>query len=108
MLLDTQGILEPGEIFFKSSRHNLKTADGSETDIVLGDVLLTRYPCKLPTDMQKVLFPRPLFLSVLLTVLIFFKWKAVDRPELHHLTDVIVCSIKGPRRAADYLAGGLS
>jgi hypothetical protein len=30
----------------------------------------------------------------------------VDRPELRHFTDVIVLSVKGPRRAADYLSGG--
>lgn len=28
--------------------------DGIYTDIILGDVLLTRHPCKLPTDIQKV------------------------------------------------------
>lgn len=34
------------------------------------------------------------------------QWKAVDRPELRHMTDVIVCSVKGLRRAADWLSGG--
>ncbi|KAF8974482.1 RNA dependent RNA polymerase-domain-containing protein [Flammula alnicola] len=83
---DTSGILEPGEVFFKSSRRQFQTRDGVETDIFVGDVLVTRHPCKLPTDIQK--------------------WKSVDKPGLHHLTDVIVCSTKGDRRAADLLSGG--
>ncbi|CAA7259841.1 unnamed protein product [Cyclocybe aegerita] len=83
---DTSGVLEPGEVFFKSSRRQFKNPDGTETDIYTGDVLLTRHPCKLPTDIQK--------------------WKSVDRPELRHHVDVIVFSTKGPRRAADYLSGG--
>ena len=29
-------------------------SDGLGTDVLLGDVLITRYPCKLPTDVQKV------------------------------------------------------
>lgn len=83
---DETGCLEPGELYYKSSRCNLLTPDGGKTDMILGDVLLTRNPCKLPTDVQK--------------------WKAVDKPELRGYTDVIVLSTKGERRAADYLAGG--
>ncbi|KAF9008990.1 RNA dependent RNA polymerase-domain-containing protein [Cyathus striatus] len=83
---DRHGVLEPGEVFFKCSRRHLRNYDGLETDLIVGDILLTRHPCKLPTDVQK--------------------WKAVDKPELHYLTDVIVCSTKGNRRAADFLAGG--
>jgi RNA-dependent RNA polymerase len=51
---DTLGILEHGEIFFKHSRSEFQTSDGLGTDVLLGDVLITRYPCKLPTDVQKV------------------------------------------------------
>ncbi|KAJ7781151.1 RNA dependent RNA polymerase-domain-containing protein [Mycena metata] len=83
---DELGVLEEGELFFKTSRHDLQTRDGLPTDILLGDALITRHPCKLPTDVQK--------------------WTAVDRPELRHFTDVIVLSVKGSRRAADYLSGG--
>jgi len=32
--------------------------------------------------------------------------RSVDIPELHHLTDVIIFSTQGSRRAADLLAGG--
>ncbi|KAJ7638893.1 RNA dependent RNA polymerase-domain-containing protein, partial [Roridomyces roridus] len=83
---DELGVLEEGQIFFKSSRHDLQTRDGLPTDTLLGDVLITRHPCKLPTDVQK--------------------WIAVDRPELRHFKDVIVLSVKGDRRAADFLSGG--
>ncbi|KAJ7129577.1 RNA dependent RNA polymerase-domain-containing protein [Mycena epipterygia] len=83
---DELGVLEAGEFFLKSSRYDLQTRDGLPTDILLGDALITRHPCKLPTDVQK--------------------WRAVDRPELRHFTNVIVLSVKGPRRSADYLSGG--
>ncbi|KAJ6485142.1 RNA dependent RNA polymerase-domain-containing protein [Mycena vitilis] len=86
LIPDELGVLEAGEFFLKSSRHDLQTRDGLPTDILLGPALITRHPCKLPTDVQK--------------------WMAVDRPELRHFTDVIVLSVKGPRRAADYLSGG--
>ncbi|KXN89661.1 putative RNA-dependent RNA polymerase SHL2 [Leucoagaricus sp. SymC.cos] len=83
---DPSGVLEPGQLFFKSSHSNLLTVDGTETDILTGNVLITRDPCRLPTDVQK--------------------WEAVDVSQLHYLKDVIVLSVKGPRRAADWLAGG--
>lgn len=51
---DTLGILEEGEIFFKHSKNQFRTLDGLGTDVLLGAVLVTRYPCKLPTDIQKV------------------------------------------------------
>lgn len=59
----------------RSSRRGFRSREGNETDIIEGDVLvrvslsvlmwrydltirmlfqLTRYPCKLPTDVQKV------------------------------------------------------
>jgi RNA-dependent RNA polymerase len=53
-MLDTLGILEPGEIFFKHSKNQFRTLDGLGTDVLLGTVLVTRHPCKLPTDVQKV------------------------------------------------------
>ena len=28
--------------------------DGTHTDIIVGEVLLARHPCKLPTDIRKV------------------------------------------------------
>ena len=53
-LLDTLGVLEPDEIFFKHSKNNFRTLDGLGTDVLLGTVLVARHPCKLPTDIQKV------------------------------------------------------
>ncbi|KAG7449112.1 uncharacterized protein BT62DRAFT_1073637 [Guyanagaster necrorhizus] len=83
---DEDSELEEGEVFFKSSKRNLIGPDGLETDMILGDVLLTRYPCKLPTDVVK--------------------WRCVDKPHLRNRTDVIILSVKGTHRAAEILAGG--
>lgn len=54
---DPVGILEPNQLFFRSSHSNLITLDGVESDIITGDVLITRDPCRLPTDVQKVRSP---------------------------------------------------
>ncbi|KAH7928507.1 hypothetical protein BV22DRAFT_1082792 [Leucogyrophana mollusca] len=83
---DPTGSLAPNEVHIISKECQFIMEDGTESNIILGDVLLTRHPCKLPTDTQKV--------------------TAVDKPELRHYTDVIVCSIQGTRRFADLLAGG--
>ncbi|KAF8969583.1 RNA dependent RNA polymerase-domain-containing protein [Flammula alnicola] len=83
---DPFGVLGPEEVQIKSSRRNLKTQDGLLSDIILGDVLITRNPCKLPSDVRKV--------------------KAVEHPMLRNYVDVIVFSIQGLRRLIDYLAGG--
>ncbi|KII91170.1 hypothetical protein PLICRDRAFT_696285 [Plicaturopsis crispa FD-325 SS-3] len=83
---DPYGVLGPDEIYVRSSHSEFNTADGLASDTLVGDVLITRHPCKVPTDTQKV--------------------RAVDRPELRMYTDVIVCSVQGYRRFADLLAGG--
>ncbi|KAF5331032.1 hypothetical protein D9619_005263 [Psilocybe cf. subviscida] len=83
---DPFGVLEEEQIFIKSSKRNLKTADGLSTDMVLGEVLVGRTPCKLPSDVRKV--------------------TAVDHPYLRNYVDVIVFSVKGKRRLIDFLAGG--
>ncbi|KAJ6489328.1 RNA dependent RNA polymerase-domain-containing protein, partial [Mycena vitilis] len=100
---DELGLLGPGELFFKSSQRDIRTPDGSHTDTLLGEVLITRHPCKLPTDVQKV---RNHFYAGVGPLKKLSKWTAVDKLELHRFTDVIVCSTKGSRRAADFLAGG--
>ncbi|KIK68052.1 hypothetical protein GYMLUDRAFT_216523 [Collybiopsis luxurians FD-317 M1] len=86
ILPDPEGVLEEGQIYFKSSTRSILMHDGQYTDVLVGPVVVTRHPCKLPTDAQK--------------------WYAVDRPELRHYTDVIIISIKGSRRGADWLGGG--
>ncbi|GJE99769.1 RNA dependent RNA polymerase [Phanerochaete sordida] len=74
---DPCGVLEPGEIYIQSSVP-LVAADGvTKVDVVVGSVLITRHPCKVPSDVQKV--------------------TAVDRHELHGYKDVIVVSTKGHR-----------
>ncbi|KAG6899618.1 hypothetical protein C0993_008698, partial [Termitomyces sp. T159_Od127] len=83
---DPCNVLAPDEIHIKSSRRNLHMQNDILTDIVLGEVLITRNPCKLPTDVRKV--------------------RAVEHPLLRSYTDVIVCSIQGHRRLLDFLAGG--
>ncbi|KAL1661582.1 RNA dependent RNA polymerase-domain-containing protein [Schizophyllum commune] len=83
---DPTGKLQPGQMYFKSSSRDLVGLDGTPTDQVLGDALITRNPCKLPTDVQK--------------------WTFVDEPQLRYLFDVIVLPINGPRRPADFLGGG--
>ncbi|KZP15882.1 hypothetical protein FIBSPDRAFT_1047826, partial [Athelia psychrophila] len=69
--------------FRSRARRGLTASDGIDTDMFLGDALLTRNP---PTDTRKV--------------------KAGYKPQLANYTDVIVCSVKGHRRLADWLAGG--
>ncbi|KAI0746913.1 RNA dependent RNA polymerase-domain-containing protein [Daedaleopsis nitida] len=69
---DPYGVLLPGEIHVKSSQRNLPDQQGRLTDIVKGDVLVTRHPCKVPSDVQKV--------------------RAVEHLKLSHYVDVIVVS----------------
>ncbi|KAJ7076077.1 RNA dependent RNA polymerase-domain-containing protein [Mycena belliarum] len=82
---DPWGVLEEDQIHFKSSRREFHI-DEVDTDTVLGNVLMTRNPCKLPTDVRKV--------------------KAVRHLKLADTVDVIVCSVRGQRRLLDFLAGG--
>jgi RNA dependent RNA polymerase len=55
---DRLGVLKEGEIYFKPSSNQLRGPDGRTVNEVLGDVLITRNPCKLPTDVQKVQLDR--------------------------------------------------
>ncbi|KAI0711161.1 RNA dependent RNA polymerase-domain-containing protein [Cerioporus squamosus] len=71
---DPYGVLGPGEIHVKSSQRNLPDSSGRMTDLVKGDVLVTRHPCKVPSDVQKV--------------------RAVEHYKLSHYVDVIVVSTK--------------
>ncbi|KZT73517.1 hypothetical protein DAEQUDRAFT_721575 [Daedalea quercina L-15889] len=69
---DPCNVLAPNEVHVKSSSRNLIDQDGMLTDMVLGDVLVTRHPCKVPTDVQKV--------------------TAVYKSELGNYVDVVVVS----------------
>ncbi|KAI0075924.1 hypothetical protein K474DRAFT_1663689 [Panus rudis PR-1116 ss-1] len=72
---DPTGKLKPGEVHIRSSYRNLVDAEGNLTDLIMGEVLLTRSPCKVPTDVQKA--------------------RAVFIPELRDYRDVIVVSTQG-------------
>ncbi|KAI0344209.1 hypothetical protein BDW22DRAFT_1392606 [Trametopsis cervina] len=72
---DPLGVLEPGECQVLCSSNRLTNADGTRTHMILGDLLLTRHPCKVPSDVQRA--------------------KGVLRLELRHYVDVIVVSTKG-------------
>ncbi|KAI0089888.1 RNA dependent RNA polymerase-domain-containing protein [Irpex rosettiformis] len=72
---DPLGVLEPGQCQIKFSSHKVKGADGIPTDMILGPVLLTRHPCKVPSDIQKAV--------------------GVFRHELRYFVDVIVVSTRG-------------
>ncbi|KAI0372068.1 hypothetical protein BV20DRAFT_1065820 [Pilatotrama ljubarskyi] len=71
---DPYGVLGPNEIHVKCSRRAFIDQEGRATDLVIGDALVTRHPCKVPSDVQKV--------------------KAVFNDRLRHYCDVIVISTK--------------
>ncbi|KAL6305950.1 RNA dependent RNA polymerase-domain-containing protein, partial [Sparassis latifolia] len=71
---DPCGVLGPNEVHVKSSHHNLVDQQGNMTDLILGDVLVTRHPCKVRTDAQKV--------------------KAVFHEKLRGYVDVIIVNTK--------------
>ncbi|EPQ58296.1 hypothetical protein GLOTRDRAFT_36051 [Gloeophyllum trabeum ATCC 11539] len=85
---DPVGVLEAGEIQILCSDRVMKPSDGSDelTNVIIGDVVVGRNPCKLPTDVQKV--------------------RAVQKDELREYRDVIVFSTKGDRSLASKLGGG--
>lgn len=85
---DPTGTLEEGEIQFRFKGDGIVDP---ETRLKLnhvpeGDVLVTRHPCLLPTDIRKV--------------------RATIRPELSRYEDVVVFSTKGQRPLASLLSGG--
>ncbi|KZT52834.1 hypothetical protein CALCODRAFT_486840 [Calocera cornea HHB12733] len=82
---DPTGKLKPGEVFLQFQRE-YDIPNAGLVKVVTGDVLITRHPCKLPTDIQKM--------------------RAVDIEELRNLHDVIVMSTQGDRSPASMLGGG--
>jgi len=75
-------VLKAGECYVRV----IQNADGKPRTIVGANVLIARNPCLHPGDLRKL--------------------KAVDKPELSHLSDCIVFSTRGPRPAADMMSGG--
>ncbi|KAF8320916.1 hypothetical protein DL93DRAFT_2224612 [Clavulina sp. PMI_390] len=84
-LPDPLGVLEPGQVYFRGTT-SWQNRDGSWSDTLLGDVLATRHPCKVASDVQKFV--------------------AVDCPELREWPDVVLFSTKGARSPLSLLGGG--
>ncbi|KAI0701242.1 RNA dependent RNA polymerase-domain-containing protein [Cerioporus squamosus] len=83
---DPHGVLKEDEIQFKSTKDLKDPVEHSQPHIILGEVLIYRNPCRLPSDVRKV--------------------TAVQYPELAEYTNVIVLPTVGPYSYASYLAGG--
>lgn len=85
MLVDFWGVLEPNEVHLSfSSKFDDHTDELSDLDGL--EVLVARSPAHLPSDIQKV--------------------RAVFKPALRHLRDVIIFSSKGLSPLAAMLSGG--
>jgi hypothetical protein len=83
MVVDFLGVLEPDEVHICFSK---PFGMDRYSDLNGLDVLVARNPAHLPSDIQRV--------------------KAVFKPELRHLKDVIVFSMKGDVSLAHTLSGG--
>ncbi|KAG2122046.1 RNA dependent RNA polymerase-domain-containing protein [Suillus cothurnatus] len=83
---DPYGVLEEGQIHFRSSQLITDPESGTHMDIITGHVLVWRIPTRLPSDVQKV--------------------TAVSHPKLASYFDVIIFPVKGERSLASYLGGG--
>ncbi|KAI1393789.1 RNA dependent RNA polymerase-domain-containing protein [Hypoxylon trugodes] len=87
MVVDFLGILEEDEVHLGfSSKFTDEGSEFSETFLHGMDVLVARTPAHYPSDIQRV--------------------KAVFKPELGFLKDVIIFSTKGNTPLADKLSGG--
>lgn len=86
-IADRTGSLRPGEIQLNFSSPCKDPTSGKRWPRHLsGPVLVSRNPSARPSDMQKV--------------------RAVYKPELAHLFDVVIFSARGPRPLADKCSGG--
>lgn len=84
MTIDFAGVLAPNEVHICFSSFN--DGENDQHDLEGRDVLVGRCPAHLPSDIQRV--------------------KAVFKPELRHLRDVIVFPQTGDSPLADKLSGG--
>ena len=85
MVVDFSGLLQENEVHIGFSSRFL--SDGESKTLLHGiPILVARAPAHFPSDIQKV--------------------KAVYKPELSHLTDVIVFPSQGNVPLADLLSGG--
>ncbi|TFK66180.1 hypothetical protein BDN72DRAFT_900047 [Pluteus cervinus] len=83
---DPVGVLLPGEIFFRSSQGIKDEITQTFFNVLVGEVLIGRYPILLPSDVQRVV--------------------AVDDVRLHKWSDVIIVPSTGKYSFANILSGG--
>ncbi|KAJ6601026.1 RNA dependent RNA polymerase-domain-containing protein [Mycena vulgaris] len=83
---DPFGILKENEIYYRSSNPMKNPDTQTLFQILVGPVILGRYPIRLPCDMQMV--------------------TAVDVPELYNWPDVIITSTAGQQSLLSLLSGG--
>ncbi|KAI8374113.1 RNA dependent RNA polymerase-domain-containing protein [Radiomyces spectabilis] len=83
---DPLGVLNEDEVYLHLSTRTIQDKANVCAGLVLGNVIVTRNPCGLKSDVQKV--------------------RAVDCPSLRMYTDVIVFPTKGERSLASKLGGG--
>jgi hypothetical protein len=83
---DPLGILNEGEIYYRSSQPILDEDTQSVFHVLTGEALIGRYPLRVASDIQRVI--------------------AVDTPELFNWTDLIILPVKGNLSLASYLSGG--
>jgi RNA-dependent RNA polymerase len=77
-VIDEYGVLEYGQVFIKKLYYK-------SDKIITGRVVVTKNPCFHPGDIRVL--------------------EAIDRPELHHLVNVIVFPRKGPRPHTNEISG---
>lgn len=82
-VMDETNTLEEGEVFIQIYDNN---GTNIHKEVITGEVVVFRNPCFHPGDVRVV--------------------KAVDRPNLHHLLDVVVFSAKGFRDIPSMCSGG--
>jgi hypothetical protein len=78
--------LAENEVFCSLSEPLVDPITLDSTSIIVGDVLVSREPCLLPTDVRKV--------------------KAVNKIELAYYKDVIIFPAKGEKALCSLLGGG--
>lgn len=86
-VFDESGTLEYGEVFFQYTKMEMDSSGqlSSETVILEGEVMVTKFPCLQPGDVRKL--------------------RAVNVKKLRHLKDCIVFPSKGTRPHPDEMGG---
>ncbi|KAJ6457272.1 RNA dependent RNA polymerase-domain-containing protein [Mycena sanguinolenta] len=83
---DPLGRLKPNQIYYRSSNPMKNSTTQTLFHVLEGDVIVGRYPMRLPCDLQKV--------------------TAVDIPELSKWSDVIIAPTAGEHSLLSLLSGG--